>query len=219
MTYSKLIKKSTQVIIIIVLILSISPLAVANEGFGYTVDSRVRMDQDGTADFDINVTGLDIYAGAQFELILSEGVSIESVAFNKGSGFSTIQPTFARGSYFFSLIAGTNEFDGDLVCTVRILYEGSEPAQITIAEIQTHFIVSPGDVETFVNNTQTVIEILPLDYVTLDDVPIPLAFLRQHWIWFVIGAAAIIFTVLMYIIIRQQGKLKAANAKAKEEVN
>jgi len=210
-------KKLTFFLLIFVLTLSLTPFALASEGFGYSVDPRVRMDQDGSAEFEIHVTGLGAYAGAQFELILSESVSIESVAFNKGSGFSTIQPTYARGSYFFSLIAGRNEYEGDLICTVSIIYEGTEPAQITIVEIQTHFIVSPGDVESFTNNTHTVIEILPFDYITIDDLPVPLAFLRQHWIWFVAGAAVIVFAVLIFIIIRQQRKLKAAVAIAAGE--
>ena len=213
-------KKGIMITLVFVLALSFSPLAAANsnEGFEYSVDSRVRMNEDGTAEFDIRVTGLDVYAGAQLELILSDGVSIESVSFDKVSGFSSIPPTYARGSYFFSLIAGTNEYEGDFICTVSILYEGTEPAQITIAEIQTYFIVEPGNIDTTVNNTQTVIEVLPFGYVTIDDSLIPLAWLRQNWIWLVI-IAAVIAAVITVIVVHHKKRKKAKNASGKRQAS
>jgi len=215
MISNKYIKKAISICICLILILSFSPLVFANEGFGYTVDSReVRLSQDGTADFDIHVINVDVFAGAQFELILSDGVSIEDISFSNERGSGTIPPTHARGSYFFSLISGTNEFEGDFICTVSILYEGTENAQIIIAEIQTHFIESPGNVETTVNDVQTVITVLPFEFWIIEDVLTPLAFLRQHWLWFVIAAAAVVFTTLVFVIIRQQRKIKAMNALA-----
>jgi len=205
--------KKTAFIIFIILITSISPLALAAGGFGYAVDSSiVKLSQDGTAEISIYVTDIDKIAGAQFELILSDGISIEGISFDNDRGSGTIPPTFARGSYFFSLISGTNEYEGNFVCTVSILYEGTEPVQIIITEIQTHFIVSPGNVETTINDTQTVIDILPYEYWTIEDEQTPLALIKQNWIWFVIAAAVIVFAVLVFIIVRQQGNLKAAKA-------
>jgi len=209
-------KKVIVTLFIFSLLYSISPPVIANEEFGYTVDPRVIINQDGTADFDIQVTGVDVYAGAQFELILSEGVSIESISFDKGTGFSTIAPTYARGSYFFSLIAGTNEYEGDFICTVSILYEGTEPAEITVAEIQTYFIISPGDVETYANDTKTVIEVLPFGYVVIGDTAIPLSWLRKNWIWIVllIVVAAAIITLFA---LRRRKRKKAESAAAESQ--
>jgi len=214
-TYYIYMKKVIFTLLVFTLLLSLSPPASANEGFGYSVDTRVMINQDGTADFDIQVTGVDVYAGAQFELILSEGVSIEGISFDKGAGFSTIAPTYARGSYFFSLIAGTNEYEGDFTCTVSILYEGTEPAEITVAEIQTYFIVSPGVVETYVSDTKTVIEVLPFGYVVIGDTVIPLSWLRRNWIWIVLSiVVAAVITMLLVLRRRKRKKAESAAAKA-----
>jgi len=219
-TYKSFMKKIVFTFLVLVFIISLSSTALANEGFEYTVDPRVRVSSDGTAEFEIHVTGIDVYAGAQFELILSEGVSIENVAFDKGSGFSSIPPTYARGSYFFSLIAGTNEYEGDFTCTVEILYDGTEPAQIVIAEIQTYYIVEPGNVDAAINDTRKVIEILPFDYVVIGEEPPPLTQLVRDWMWPIIAGVAIIIIILIAIILRQQRKIKAAsNSSSSETLN
>jgi len=214
--YDSHMKKLIPLMLVFILAISLSSFASANEGFGYTVDSSVRLNRNGTAEFDIHVTGVDEYAGAQFELILGEGVSIESIAFDKGAGFSTIPPTYARGSHFFSLIAGTNEYEGDFTCTVEILYEGTEPVQIIIAEIQTYFIIEPGNVETSINDTRSVINILPYGYIVIGEDPLPLARLARDWMWPIIAGVAVVFIILITIIMRQQRKIIAAKAFASD---
>ena len=216
-TYYIYMKKVIFTLLVFAFLISTAPPVSANEGFGYTVDPRVMINQNGTADFDIQVTGVDVYAGAQFELILSEGVSIESISFDKGAGFSTIAPTYARGSYFFSLIAGTNEYEGDFTCTVSILYEGAEPAEITVVEIQTYFIVSPGDVESYASDTKTVIEVLPFGYVVIGDVVLPLSWLRRNWIWIVL-LIVVAATVITLLALRRRKRKKAESSAGEAKI-
>jgi len=199
-------KRAIQILLVISLALSLSVLALADGGFDYTVEQRVRIGQDGTADIDIHVTNPGTFAGAQFEVILSDGVSIEKIFFDNEQGSGTIPPTYARGSYFFSLIAGTNEFEGDFTCTLSILYEGTEPAYITVAEIQTHYIVRPGNVETTVNDTQTVIELIPHSYLMIGDNLIPLGFFRKNWVW--ITAIIVVAAIVTFVLLRNRRKKK-----------
>ena len=122
---------------------------------GYSTSTSVSTDENGYAQFDIVVFPVGLYAGVQFELILGSGVSIESVSFDKGRNSGVLGPVFARGSYFFSLFSGTNEFEGALTCTVNILYTGSEPATVTLADIQVHSVNTPGNVSTQSASNQT----------------------------------------------------------------
>jgi len=127
----------------------------------YRVPAVVYTDEDGYASFEINVSIAGVYAGAQFELILDNGITIEKVSFNKGGGAGVVPPTLARGSYYFSLIAGANNYEGDLICTVRISYAGKESAKITVAGIQSHFINSPGNVSAYTNPSKSTILVIP----------------------------------------------------------
>jgi len=216
MSYKAKMKRMIITLLVFVCFVSLSPLALANvnEGFEYSVEPGVSMRQDGTAEFDISVTGVDVYAGAQFELILSEGVSIESIAFDKGAGFSTIPPTYARGAYYFSLIAGTNEYEGDFTCTVEISYKGTEPAEIIISEIQVYYIVAPGDVESAINSISSTIKILPFGYVMIGDTAIPLGWLAQNWIWILVSL--IVIATVIIIVVRQRRTKKKIEERAKK---
>ena len=184
----------------------------------HSVSQNVSIGIDGTADIEIVVPGDgDVFAGAQFELILSEGVTIEGVSFNLGNNTNIIPPTPARGSYFFSLFSGTNGFEGDIICTVTVAYAGTEPAQVTVAEIQRYSIDSPGEVSTIFDSTQSIIQILPEGYI--EDGSLPAGFLKQDrpWIIIVVIIAAVIAVLL--VLLRMRNKKAALDRTQGESGN
>jgi len=205
-------KRIAAVILILITVLISAPFVYA-ESLAHEAPEQVRIGEDGTANFDIKVTGVDVYAGAQFELILGEGIVIDSIAFDKGTSAGIIPPTFARGSYFFSLISGTNGYEGDFICTVSISYDGNEPAELIVAEIQTYFIKKPGNVTTTTDDAQSVVEVLPFGYVEIGDEKTPLAFLRDNWLWLMLAAAAGV--AASYVYIKLRNKIKALEEKVK----
>jgi len=156
-------KKFTATMIILITFAVFCTSAALAAAPTYRVPASAYTDEEGLASFEINVSIAGVYAGAQFELILDNGITIERVSFNKGGGAGVLPPTFARGSYYFSLIAGGNNYDGDLVCTVRISYTGKEPAEITVAGIQSHFVNSPGNVTTYTNSSRSTILVIPYE--------------------------------------------------------
>ena len=155
------LKKSTATLLVLVALTMLCMAAALATSPTYAVLTSVQIGEDGFAEFDIRVSITGIYAGAQFELILDRGISIERVSFDKGRNAGVIPPTFARGSYFFSLISGTNEYEGDLICTVRISYNERVPANITVAGIQSHYIISRGNVSTSTDSTRSTILVNP----------------------------------------------------------
>ena len=211
-SFIRQIKRITATAIVVFSVIVASPF-VSADSLAHEAPERVRIGEDGTADFDIKVTGVDVYAGAQFELILGEGVEILEIAFDKGTSAGIIPPTFARGSYFFSLISGTNGYEGDFTCTVSISYGGKEPAEIIVAEIQTYFIKKPGNVATTVDGEESVIEVLPFGYVEIGDEKTPLAFFRENWLWLLLAAAAGV--AASYVFIRLRNKIKTLEQAVK----
>ena len=153
-------------IISIIIVMTAFILMTAGGAFAstltYSAPEKVIVGADGTADIEILVPGgSDPYAGVQFELALGEGVAIENVSFDKGNKPNIIRPTEARGSYYFSLFAGTNAFSGDLTCKVTISYAGLDLSWARVLEIQRYFIEGPGEVETTTDSTQSVIVVHP----------------------------------------------------------
>jgi len=202
-------KAFLSIIIITAFIILTATTAFAGE-LSHSAPQSVSIGGDGFADIEITVSGGgEMFAGAQFELILGDGVTIEKVSFNKGGNSNIIPPTEARGSYFFSLFAGKNEFAGDFTCTVTISYEGTEPSQIIVAEIQRYVIKSPGDVATTIDSTQSIIEIQPAR--TIGGMNIPIGSIAQNWIWIVVIALAA--GVIILILLRKRMEKKAGKEK------
>jgi len=201
-------KSVFSIIFMTVFILATAASAFAGD-MTHSSPESVSVNSEGIAEIEITVSGgYDIYAGAQFELILGEGVAIESVSFDKGGNSNIIPPTLARGSYFFSLFAGMNEFEGDFTCSVTISLEGNEPSEVTIVEIQRYYVESPGVVLTTTDSTQSVIQVMPVR--ALGDSLIPLGFFAQYGLWLIIAVAAAVVAILL---IRKRRKKNADKGK------
>ena len=158
------INKKMKMSVIVLLLAAFSVLCVPvvlAASLSYSAPASVVVDENGLAQINIKVSLSGIRAGVQFELMLDDGVSIEGVSFDTGKNMGVIPPTFARGSYYFSLISGTNEFQGDIICTVKISYKGAVPATVTVAGIQDHYIISKGNVSTDIDTTKSIIQVLP----------------------------------------------------------
>jgi len=138
----------------------------------YSVPAGVETDEEGYAQFEIVIYLPGAYAGVQIELILDSGISIESVSFNKGNSSGVLPPTYARGSYFFSLISGANEYRGDLICTVKLSSGEKTLTGVTVAQVQSYYIVDRGNVSTGVDSTQTEIIVKPYE-PTPQPTPLP----------------------------------------------
>ena len=174
------------------LLLPIAAAAFAGE-LTHIAPGSVTAGGDGSADIEITVSGGDeAYAGAQFELVLGEGITIEAVSFDKGNKSGVIPPTYARGSYFFSLFAGANEFEGDFTCTVTISLEGTESSWVKVAEIQRYHLLGPGNVETAIDSTESLIEVRAAGSFA------PLSLLTHNLLWvaLIVVAAALAVALL-----------------------
>ena len=182
------------------LLLPIAAAAFAGE-LTHIAPNSVTAGGDGSANIEITVSGgSEAYAGAQFELVLGEGITIEAVSFDKGNNSGVIPPTFARGSYFFSLFAGTNEFEGDFTCTVTISLEGEESSWVKVAEIQRYHLLGPGIVETAIDSTESLIEVRAAGSFA------PLSVLTHNWLWVVLIAVAAALAACLIVLHRHMKK-------------
>jgi len=191
------------------LVLMAVPVTAA-ETLDYKAPQKIYVGDDGTAQLEISVSGGEnAYAGAQFELVLGVGIEILDVSFDKGGNSNVIPPAETRGSHFFSLFSGTNEFEGDFTCTVTLSYEGTEPGFVTVAEIQRYFIESPGYVSTTSNSDTIVIEVLTSRNL-----------FEQSWFWLIIAfIATFALMSVMSVRLKRRKKKKAAQGEARQQIS
>jgi hypothetical protein len=109
----------------------------------YSVSStRVDLTAAGTGSFDITVPGsVTSYAGVEFEVQLSGGVTISSVSYSGLTGASAIPPTTPPGgqkpsTVYFSCYALENKFTDALTCTINVTCEGLAETTLTVKEIK-----------------------------------------------------------------------------------
>ena len=206
-------KKLLLFLFVLMLLISSNLYVFAASQLAYTVDDSIRISRDGTAAIDIKVTVLDSYAGAQFEVVLDSDISIESVVFDVGTSAGIIPPTFARGAWYFSLISGENGYSGDFTCTMTIFYEGEEPTTVTITEIQVYSVISPGKVDSQIESTDSIIQILPLNYKGPQAASTFLDFLKANLLIIIISVVALaVIIILMFRMKKNNEKLLAALA-------
>jgi len=158
----KIKKLITVIFITVVFVILLTPVTTAVSPT-YTAPVRTTVDAEGHAQFEIKVTPAGSYAGIQFEIILDNGISIESISFNKGDNSGILPPTLARGSYFFSIFSKINEFEGEMICTVKISYTGRETPAVTIAGIQSYYVENRGNVSTETSSISRTVTIDPYE--------------------------------------------------------
>ena len=87
------------------------------------------------------------YAGAEFGLQCADGITVESVRFDQGTG-SVTAPTEARGITWFSFFSGSNAFEGPVTATVTLSYAGESDSAVALQYVSIYQIRGGGVDET-----------------------------------------------------------------------
>jgi hypothetical protein len=82
---------------------------------------------------EIAINNPNAYAGAEFGVQCSDGVTVKSIKYSKDT--SKVGPAVARGLTWFSYYSGNNDFSGKVIATIELEYTGNENTSIVIDNI------------------------------------------------------------------------------------
>jgi len=132
----------------------------------YSVSSsKVELAANGTGSFSITTPGADKYAAVQYEVQLSNDVSI-SVSYSDQKIKDPLAPQVDPGlgyTYFSTGMAVSNDYTESLTCTVNITYKGTTVGYLTIREIK-QYILNGNFTDSYVSNTTTTVTLVPDGY-------------------------------------------------------
>ncbi len=81
----------------------------------------------------ITVNHSEDYAGAEFGLVCSDGVTVKSVSYSKSS--SKAGPTMVGNTAWFSYFSGSNEYRGSMTATVSLQYTGTQNSSLVLKTV------------------------------------------------------------------------------------
>jgi len=162
----------TAALIAIIIIGMMAPTAFAAKigVLDYSVSTNnVALTKEGDGSFTITVPKpavFDKYAGVEFEVQLSAGVTITSVSYSirdvGTTGPKLLPSSPGKDIYFFSCsVLTVNTLTANLTCTVNVSYKGTGAASFTVNEITLYAIDPPHDLSSFVSEKTTKINLTP----------------------------------------------------------
>lgn len=129
-------KKAFLFVLWIYIIISFSIISSAANS-NYTAPDKVELTKtQNQFTIDITVTSAAAYAGAEFGLLCSEGVTVKSVSYNTQS--MTAGPTLANHLYWFSYFSNSNTFQNAVTATVTLEYTGSQNTSVVIHDVSVY---------------------------------------------------------------------------------
>jgi hypothetical protein len=111
----------------------------AETGASVTSTSRVLL-TGSQEDFivPVSIEKADAYAGVELAVQCGEGVTVESVSYNRSG--SHAGPTEARGLVWFSAFSGANVFTDELIADVHMHYSGEGNTSVVIDHAAFHTV-------------------------------------------------------------------------------